>query len=132
MNTDRTYEDIKLGERTYRIFHLPFEPADKLWTQLVGVLGPVLAEVAAHGTGASAGSAALKEFSRNVHHEDVVSIREALFDHIQMLNDQGDFVPLKPIYKNVFNRKLAQAYKLVLEAIKVNYSDFLDGLGVSL
>jgi hypothetical protein len=72
------------------------------------------------------------KISSNLRIEDLDFFEQRLFGtHLQMMNDNGNWVPLgKAIAASHFDGRLGQYFHMLTKCILFNFSDFLVGLHI--
>lgn len=144
------HEETTIGETQYRVRQLPAGKARKLLTRMFGVAGPALGALIEKSDGASpadgveeddegqldtAGVAsALTRLALDLKEDDLEYIVGQLFDSgcVDMRTDSGDWLKLSLSLADAhFTGALAEQFKLIGFALKVNYGDFLGVLGAA-
>lgn len=139
----RVTETVTLGDFQYKISQLPYKKARSLLIRLTNLLGPALGQTV---TAESVGSGqtdvsvdernfgeAIRTLATAVSEEDLDIIQNQLFSCTSFINKTGHEVPLDPQFaQDHFDgaRGLARALKLTGEALRVNYADFLEEMGL--
>ena len=131
--------EIVIGEDTYKIGVLPNKLARPVFVRLSNVLGPALGEIIAAGDDADANGpgmqgigAAIARLTAGLRDEDLEYLQISLFTHVQWLNPQGHWVPLRGIMEAHFTGEFGKSFKVLFAALSHNYGDYLKELGLTL
>jgi len=132
-------EQVTLGKGfTYKITQLPLRESRALLIKMTNLLGPAFGDAVTGDSegftvdGSSIGSA-IKTLASDISEEDFTYIQQSLFNHIVWVNKEGHDIPLNPITDEHFagGSGLGRMFKLLFEALKANYADFLAELGLA-
>lgn len=130
-------EEVTINDRTYQISQLPLGKARPLLVRLTNLVGPAIGEALAGAEGdklsdislAGLGNA-VRTLASQLRDDDLGAIQNALFEYVKWQNDNGDWVPLKPIADNHFAGELGLLFKVIGAALKVNFASFLAEIGL--
>lgn len=133
----RKSEHVSIGDHDYTITQLPLRESRALLVRLTNLLGPALGDAV---TGTDEGvtvdgntiGGAIKTLATSISDADFDYVQNALFKCVTWRNDQGDNVPLATIADDHFaGDGLDRLFRVIFAALKVNYADFLGGLGLA-
>lgn len=143
----RKTETVTLDGCTYRITQLKLKKARSLLLRLTNVLGPAIGDAVTEDkdkeeaqdedskrftVNADSLGDAVKTLAASLNEADFEAVQDTLFEEVTWFNSNGNELPLKPYVEEHFEggAGLGRLLKLMMEALRVNYSDFLVGLGL--
>ena len=125
---------VTIEQTEYTISQMPGKLASHVWVRILPYLGEFFAG-AGEGTGSvkelmskETGIAdGLRSVTSRLRWEDYDWLADCLLKHVTFKNKNGTEVTVGVVRDAHFKGKVSLELRLIVEALKVNYADFLDG-----
>lgn len=141
--SDLLSSDVVVGGHSFRLQKIPAKRASLLFNRLMRLFAPTLAQIT--GTlskkfrlrdlmtsETNTLAPTLMQFFTTFTEEEQSRLFDDLFENVRWKNSKSEWLELRPFVDECFTGHTADMFKLLIECIKFQFSDFKDAFTAAL